>query len=125
LTTLDLKTGSRLDTLPLPEIKTKLINQQTDRIYLATDNGVIQCLHEIGLEKPVLHIPPPLEKKGAKETKQKGMDDAAEAEEGDEDAPKDKKKPVAKKPADDADDDDGMKDDAMKDDNPFGAGDDE
>jgi DNA-binding beta-propeller fold protein YncE len=116
LTTLDQKTGSRLDTLPLPEIKLKLINQQTDRIYLASDNGVIQCLHEIGLEKPVLHIPPPLEKKGVKETKQKGMDETAEAT--DEDAPKGKK-PAAKKPADDAEE--AEEGDAMKaEDDPFG-----
>ena len=90
LTTLDLKTGSRLDTLALPEFKLKLINQQTDRIYLVGDNGVIQCLHEIGLQTPVIHTPPPLEKKGAvKETKQKAMEEPAE--DGDDDAPKGKK----------------------------------
>ena len=111
LTTLDLKTGSRLDTLPLPEMRLKLINQQTDRIYLASDTGVIQCLHEIGLEKPVFHTPPPLEKKAAKETKQKAMDKDAEETGADEDAPKGKK--PAKAPADD-DDDAEMKDD------PFG-----
>ena len=109
LTTLDVKTGSRLDTMPLPEIKTKLINQQTDRIYLASDNGVIQCLHEIGLEKPVTHTPPPLEKKGAaKETKQKPLDDNGDA---DDEAPK------GKKPAMKADEDE--EEDGMKADDPF------
>ncbi len=92
LTTLDLKTGSRLDTMPMPEIKTKLINHQTDRIYLASDNGVVQCLHEAGLEKPVVHTPPPLEKKGAKETKQKPLEEASDAGD-DEDAPRAKSPP--------------------------------
>ncbi len=113
LTTLDLKSGSRLDTLPLPEIKTKLINQQTDRIYLASDNGVIQCLHEIGLETPLFHTQPPLEKKGVKETKQKSME-SPEAGDDDEDAPK-AKKPGAMKAPDDAEEEG----DGMKEEDPF------
>ncbi len=115
LTTLDQKTGSRLDTLPLGEIRMKMINQQTDRIYLASDAGVIQCLHEIGLQTPVIYKPPMLEKKetkaaGPRKAAAEPADDAADDEGAD-----------AKKPADDkADEEDagGMK---KEEDDPFAA----
>ena len=115
LTTLDQKTGSRLDTLPLADIRFKVINQQTDRIYLAGQNGVIQCLHDAGQTTPLVYTPPPLEKKGLKPPgKQKGSSDSAEAGE-DEDAPPVKKpaakKPAAEKPAEDADEADAMSED--------------
>jgi hypothetical protein len=32
-----------------------MLNDDTDRIYLADSKGLIQCLHEIGLTKPVSH----------------------------------------------------------------------
>ena len=58
----------------------KLLNTQTDRLYLATDSGMVQCLHEIEQTKPLLHDedrklkkevvvekkPPPVPKKVAK-----------------------------------------------------------
>jgi hypothetical protein len=116
LNTLDIKSGSRLDVMPLPPIKNKLINQQTDRIYLASETGVIQCLHETGLNSPVVHTPPPLERKVGKEIKQKPVEQPSEAED-DEDAPKGKK-PAGKMPADDAEEEEGM--DEMKGDDPFG-----
>lgn len=37
-----------------------LVNQETDRLYLATPTGLIQCLHETGLEEPIHYEPPPL-----------------------------------------------------------------
>ena len=33
----------------------KLLNTQTDRLYLATDSGLVQCLHEIEQSQPILH----------------------------------------------------------------------
>ncbi len=58
----------------------KLFNTRTDRLYLATDSGMVQCLHEIEQTTPLLHDedrkvkkeevvekkPPPLPKKVAK-----------------------------------------------------------
>jgi hypothetical protein len=52
---LDLKTGARLDVLSTESLPVKLLNPQTDRLYLATDTGLIQCLHEIEQVKPILH----------------------------------------------------------------------
>jgi hypothetical protein len=31
----------------------KFTNVQTDRLYLATPEGLVQCLHEIGLKEPL------------------------------------------------------------------------
>jgi len=53
--TLNLKTGARLDTIPLPPLPIKLINHRTDRIYLATHTGLVQCLHETELSEPIRH----------------------------------------------------------------------
>ena len=51
--------GARLDTVLADGLDIKLINTQTDRIYLATDTGLIQCLHEVELSEPLRHTPLP------------------------------------------------------------------
>ncbi len=55
LLSLNAETGQRLDSLPLENVPIKLANSQTDRIFLATDTGLVQCLHEIELVEPLLH----------------------------------------------------------------------
>jgi outer membrane protein assembly factor BamB len=35
-----------------------LVNDQTDRIYLVSDSGLVQCLHELGSKQPLRHNPP-------------------------------------------------------------------
>ncbi len=52
---LDAATGAKLDLLPAASLPVKLINSDTDRIYLATPTGLIQCLREIDLTKPIIH----------------------------------------------------------------------
>ena len=52
---LNIKTVARLDTIPLPPLPIKLINDRTDRLYLATRTGLIQCLHELELSQPIRH----------------------------------------------------------------------
>jgi len=52
---LNIDTGARLDTLPFPPLPIKLINDQTDRIYLANHTGLVQCLHEVELTEPIRH----------------------------------------------------------------------
>jgi hypothetical protein len=47
------RVSSRGSTMPL-------VNQQTDRLYLASPMGLVLCLHEIGLEEPIQYIAPPL-----------------------------------------------------------------
>ncbi len=58
LVVLDLKTGSRVGMMPLDEISIRLTNPRSDRVYLGSSNGVVQCLHEVALKSPVLHNPP-------------------------------------------------------------------
>ncbi len=102
LAVLDAKSGNRLGTMPLDETALKLVNDQTDRIFLASEAGVIQCLREVDLKSPVVYTPPPpatlaadklkakskapsdvVIDKPAKGAKAKSADDEAEAEEGD------------------------------------------
>ncbi len=49
-------TGARLDSIPAPGLDLKLVNMQTDRIYLATGTGLVQCLHEAELSEPIQHL---------------------------------------------------------------------
>ncbi|HTQ40427.1 MAG TPA: PQQ-binding-like beta-propeller repeat protein [Pirellulales bacterium] len=58
---LDAKTGARIDTFSLPQPLKTLVNDQTDRVVLYTDEGLIQCLHETGLEQPYLNMAPKVE----------------------------------------------------------------
>jgi len=54
------ETGGRLDLIPAAGLKLKLMNLQTDRLFLASETGLVQCLHEIGLQQPILHRPKPI-----------------------------------------------------------------
>jgi outer membrane protein assembly factor BamB len=36
-----------------------LVNDQTDRIYLVSAEGMVECLHEINLKEPIYHNPKP------------------------------------------------------------------
>ncbi len=58
LLVLDSKTGGRLGRLKATEGGTAIVNDQSDRIYLVTDRGLVQCLHEIGVDKPILYRKP-------------------------------------------------------------------
>ena len=64
IVTLDLRTGAPLDTIPAAEmLPIKPINAETDRMYLATKTGLIECLHEKDLTEPIVHYvrPKPIE----------------------------------------------------------------
>jgi hypothetical protein len=50
---LDGRTGTVLDVLQTGGLPIKLSNGQTDRIYLATESGLVQCLHEVEETKPI------------------------------------------------------------------------
>jgi hypothetical protein len=52
---LDAATGAQLDIMPASSLSVKMLNDDTDRIYLWNSKGLIQCLHEIGLTKPIPH----------------------------------------------------------------------
>jgi hypothetical protein len=59
LVVLDAKTGALLDRMPTDGTASALVNDQTDRLYLVSDDGLIQCLHEIGAKTPLDHNPAP------------------------------------------------------------------
>ena len=64
IVTLDLRTGAPVDTIPATEmLPVKPINAETDRMYLATKTGLIECLHEKDLTEPIVHYsrPKPIE----------------------------------------------------------------
>lgn len=92
---LDARNGARLDTLYTQNLSLMLTNTATDRLYLASDDGLIQCLREIEQIRPLPHNIPAA--KAAKPTtEQKPMaKKAAEKKEAGEAKPA--RKPRAKK----------------------------
>jgi outer membrane protein assembly factor BamB len=75
---IDDSTGSRISTIAVPHLDLQLINFSTDRIYVGTTRGLIQCLHEPQLELPLVYAAPPkpvekpkIEQKGLDETETK------------------------------------------------------
>jgi outer membrane protein assembly factor BamB len=73
---LDARNGSRLDTIASYGLPLKLTNTETDRIYLASETGLIQCLRESGLSQPVHHNLQRLKKPEKTATQQKTIDRA-------------------------------------------------
>jgi len=55
---LDKQTGARLDLLNTELLDLRVTNIVTDRIYLGTTSGLLQCLHERELVEPVIHHQP-------------------------------------------------------------------
>lgn len=62
MVTLDAASGTQLAAMPLRGITIKLINNDTDRLYLAGDDCVVQCFRELELKEPVIYTPPVVEK---------------------------------------------------------------
>jgi outer membrane protein assembly factor BamB len=80
LQVLDGKSGAVVDTLSTEPLPIKLTNGETDRMFLASTTGLIQCLHEIGLSEPLVRrLPPKEELASAAEAKPKAesSDDAS------------------------------------------------
>ena len=108
---LNAQNGARLDSLATESIPFKLVNDETDRIYVADAGGLIQCLHEVEQAQPLVHG---LERKQAA-AEEKPVEEKAEKKPGaKKDAPA-AKEPKAKKPAKKAVE-------AAEDGNPFGQG---
>ena len=55
LVIVDAKSGGRVATLATDRLDFKLTNLHTDRIYVGTKTGTIQCLHESGVDWPLVH----------------------------------------------------------------------
>lgn len=58
---LDASSGAPLGRIPTDGTTNTLVNGQTDRLYLVSGDGVVQCLHEVGAKEPLYHIPTPSE----------------------------------------------------------------
>ena len=109
LTVLNAQSGQVLGSLPLNNNKIQYLNEITDRIYLATEDGMIQCLAQMDLEKPIYFRQDPSPKK------EREIDPADE-----DNAPADKKNPAPSEDPGFADDDNGD----FGNDNDFGGGED-
>ncbi len=59
LAILDLRTGTSAGAMALEDVSQVLVNAQSDRVYLASDSGLVQCLRQADLRSPVYHVPPP------------------------------------------------------------------
>ena len=55
LAILNRETGRRVKTLDIGNSKFQVFNQWTDRVYIVTADGLIQCLHETQQVEPVKH----------------------------------------------------------------------
>jgi outer membrane protein assembly factor BamB len=58
LLVLDTKTGNPVGRMPVGEGLSTLVNDQTDRLFLVSDGGLVQCLHEIGADAPTVYRQP-------------------------------------------------------------------
>ncbi len=50
----DMKTGGRIGSMSTEQLDVRMVNYHTDRIFLGSSNGVIQCMREVGAEWPVI-----------------------------------------------------------------------
>lgn len=71
LVALDLTTGRPVGQIPLNVTDRAVPNMKTDRIYIVTQNGALQCFHELEADLPTFHL---------LEEPAKPADEAAEAE---------------------------------------------
>jgi outer membrane protein assembly factor BamB len=59
LVMLDAATGTQLARIYRDTATHALVNDQTDRIYLVSEDGLVQCYHELGADQPTYHRPKP------------------------------------------------------------------
>lgn len=65
LAVLQAETGEILSFWPGPNHLTPVQNKITDRLYFVSSDGLIQCFHEIGADKPHYHGTPPVDVEAA------------------------------------------------------------
>ena len=69
---LDRKTGRIVGRLTTGEDIGAIVNDQTDRIYLVNDRGLVQCLRELDAAEPILYRKPLGKKKASDKKAKKG-----------------------------------------------------
>lgn len=55
LVIIDRTNGNREKVLNIGQTKFQVFNQETDRVYIVSSDGLIQCLHETQLAEPIRH----------------------------------------------------------------------
>ena len=55
LTMVSRSSGETIGSLPLRRYNVRTVNDRTDRIFLATESGLVICLRQIGHPYPVYH----------------------------------------------------------------------
>lgn len=135
LVSIDRATGEREKVLNIGQTQFQVFNQETDRVYVVSSDGLIQCLHETQLAEPIRHrekladinarimaemaseTPAPEEKKAAPVVEEKAAPAASASSDDEEDDPFGDDSDDAEAPADDVADE---ADSANEEDDPFG-----
>jgi hypothetical protein len=55
LVVIDQKTGQQTSSIPVGDIELVLTNYESDRIYVASDQGLIQCVRDVSSPRPIFH----------------------------------------------------------------------
>lgn len=79
---------------------TAVLNEKTDRLYLVSETGLVQCLHEIGQTTPYQHGPPAAkdDETESDETADEGVDEPAMPREEIDEMPEDEPEPAEGNP---------------------------
>ena len=56
---LNAATGATLAKIRADRPIHSLVNDQTDRVYLVSEDGMVECLHELNVKEPMYHNPKP------------------------------------------------------------------
>lgn len=126
LVVIDQKSGQQTSSIPVGDIALVLTNYESDRIYVASSEGLVQCVRDVSSPRPIFHssdFDTSVMVDGKKRTKKpKNKDD--ENPFGDEEDPFDDGADPFGDDASATDDDSAAGDDsATEDENPFGADD--
>jgi outer membrane protein assembly factor BamB len=78
LVALDAKSGAVIGRMPTDIATHALVNDQTDRIYLISQTGLVQCLHELTADEPLDHKPKPTEEQQPTGVAETEPDESAE-----------------------------------------------
>jgi outer membrane protein assembly factor BamB len=57
---LNIADGAPVGRIPTGGVLNALVNDQTDRLFLISESGMVQCLYEIGAEEPTYYAKPPV-----------------------------------------------------------------
>ncbi len=117
LLVLDLKTGQPLGQMQTAEGMYTLVNDQSDRLFLVNDHGLVECFHELDVAQPTMYRQPPTAKAEKEPEKEAAPAPAATPEQPPEPAPSAATSPFGAPAADDGEPPPAAEPDV--DDNPF------